>query len=41
MNNFWKNVHKYENCIPKRDVGLYKELLFIDGILWGLKKQLS
>ncbi len=32
---FWDNVHKYENIIPKRDEGLFKELLFIDGVVWG------
>lgn len=31
---FWKDVHKYENSIKKRDVGLYNELLFIDGVLY-------
>ena len=35
---FWDNVHKYENKRINRDEGLYKELLFIDGILWGRKR---
>ena len=31
---FWDNVHKYENSIKKRDIGLYNEILFIDGVLY-------
>ena len=31
---FWDNVHTYENSIPKRDQGLYDELMFIDGVLY-------
>ena len=34
LRNFWDDVHLYENSIKKTDEGLYKELLFIDRILW-------
>jgi len=33
-NEFWKDVHKYENARPKRDEKFYDELCFIDRILW-------
>ncbi len=33
-NEFWDDVHKYEESIPKRDEKFYDELCFIDRILW-------